>query len=109
MSKVSIDREKCIGCESCVKDCITYSLEMSENKAQVAEGGDERCISCQHCFAICPTGVDGVEDSYYALKPEEAFANLKRMKFLQKIGIKLNQCFRIFQQDVTLTAYTSRL
>lgn len=63
MSKVCIDREKCIGCGNCVKDCITYSLELdSENKARIAENGDERCISCQHCFAICPTGAISFED-----------------------------------------------
>lgn len=57
MSKVVIDSEKCIGCASCVKDCITYSLEMNEgNKAQIANDGESRCVSCQHCFAICPTG-----------------------------------------------------
>ena len=95
MSKVSIDREKCIGCESCVKDCITYSLEMSENKAQVAEGGDDRCISCQHCFAICPTGAI----SFDGKNPQDAETpNFGNPDDLLKL-IKSRRSVRQFKQD----------
>lgn len=57
MSKIKINKEKCIKCGSCIKDCITYSLiQDKEGFAKVAPDGENRCISCQHCFAICPTG-----------------------------------------------------
>ena len=52
-----IDKEKCVHCGLCIKDCIAYSLEFDENKVpQFAKGGEDRCIECQHCLAICPVG-----------------------------------------------------
>lgn len=52
MDKVVIDREKCIGCGKCVKDCVAFALYIKDNKANVREG----CIECGHCFSICPVG-----------------------------------------------------
>ena len=70
MSKIEINVEKCIKCGACVKDCITYSLEQDENGcARVAECGESLCISCQHCFSICPVGAITIDGK----KPEEAF------------------------------------
>lgn len=63
MAKIEIDREKCISCGACVKDCITYSLEQDENRiAKVKDGGENLCISCQHCLSVCPTGAISVND-----------------------------------------------
>lgn len=69
MVKIKIDEEKCIKCGACVRDCITYSLEQNENGvAKVRENGESLCISCQHCFSICPVGAINFEE----LKPEDA-------------------------------------
>ena len=69
MSNIEFNKEKCIKCGACVKDCITYSIDFDEESyPKIATGGEERCISCQHCFAICPTGAITFEDK----KPEEA-------------------------------------
>ena len=55
MSKIEIDKEKCIKCGSCIKDCLTYNLDFDEQGfPKVVENG--LCISCQHCFSICPVG-----------------------------------------------------
>ena len=71
MSKIYIDKEKCVICGSCIKECITYSLEQdAENFPIVAECGETNCISCQHCFAVCPTGAI----SFNNKKSEEAFS-----------------------------------
>ncbi|MBE7711606.1 MAG: 4Fe-4S dicluster domain-containing protein [Cyanobacteria bacterium SIG31] len=57
MPEIKIDKEKCIKCGACIKDCLTYSLEKDEEGfAKVSERDENLCISCQHCFAICPTG-----------------------------------------------------
>ena len=76
MSKLEFNKEKCIQCGACIKDCITYSIEFGEdNFPQYSEGGESRCISCQHCFAVCPTGAITFDNK----TPEEAenssFAN----------------------------------
>lgn len=69
MAKIEFDKDKCVKCGACAKDCITYSIDFDEEGyPQIAEGGSERCISCQHCFAICPVGAIKFNDK----KPEEA-------------------------------------
>jgi len=76
MSSIKIDSAKCIHCGACVKDCITYSLEQDESGlAKIAKNGESNCISCQHCFAICPVGAISFDNN----NPEDAnnvkFAN----------------------------------
>lgn len=64
-----VDKEKCIHCGLCVKDCIANAIEMGENNApKVAHNGEKKCIKCQHCLAICPTGAISV----LGKKPEES-------------------------------------
>ena len=71
MSKIEINKERCIKCGACIKDCITYSLSQdSEGFAKVADCGESRCISCQHCFAVCPTGAI----TFNNLNPQESSA-----------------------------------
>lgn len=63
MKKIEIDREKCIKCGACVKDCITYSIELdSEKFPKIAQEGENICIGCQHCLATCPTGAISFND-----------------------------------------------
>lgn len=50
---ISIDKEKCIGCGQCVKDCIVHSIELVEEKAKMVR---EICLQCGHCLAVCPVG-----------------------------------------------------
>ena len=69
MSNIEFNKEKCIKCGACAKDCITYSIDFDEiGYPKIATDGEERCISCQHCFAICPTGAITFNDK----KPEDA-------------------------------------
>lgn len=52
-----INKEKCVHCGLCINDCIAHALEFDENNVpKFAQGGEERCIKCQHCLAICPVG-----------------------------------------------------
>ncbi len=69
MVKIKINKEKCVKCGACIKDCITYSLEKDESGfPQISSQGESCCISCQHCFAICPTGAITINNK----SPEEA-------------------------------------
>lgn len=61
---VFIDREKCIGCGSCVRDCCMGVLMLEEKKAAIHPR--RRCISCMHCAAVCPVqavGFDGLSEA----------------------------------------------
>ena len=52
MDKITIDTLSCIGCGSCVKDCVAGALYIKDGKAALRRG----CIECGHCYAICPVG-----------------------------------------------------
>ena len=53
MNPILINKEKCIGCELCVKDCPSSYLHIENGKAHA---GDVGCLECGHCYAICPQG-----------------------------------------------------
>lgn len=53
MKSVNINRKLCIGCEKCVKDCVSQKIGIVNGKAEFLY---ERCIQCGHCYAICPVG-----------------------------------------------------
>ncbi len=52
---IKIDKDACVGCGACVKDCVTGYLSIEEPAHKAAVTGD-RCIRCGHCEAICPIG-----------------------------------------------------
>lgn len=58
---VSIDAERCKGCELCVYECPAHTLRLSSDvnlrgfhhSEQIAP---DRCIGCASCALICPDG-----------------------------------------------------
>lgn len=50
-----IDKNKCIHCGQCIKDCVSKIIEFDEEKIPYITN-ENKCIKCQHCLAICPTG-----------------------------------------------------
>lgn len=48
---IQIDKEKCINCGLCVKDCIASNIEIVNDQTSVKR---ETCLLCGHCIAICP-------------------------------------------------------
>ena len=66
---ITIDKSKCIHCGLCIKDCIMHSLEFDAEKIpQYGPKGQEKCLSCQHCLAVCPSGAL----SFGGLNPEDS-------------------------------------
>lgn len=55
---ITINKELCIGCTSCVKDCFPKSIEMVEGKAQFI---NHNCMLCGHCVAVCPRNAISIE------------------------------------------------
>ena len=47
-----IDKEKCVGCESCVSACPVGAIAVADGAAQVDESN---CIECGACVGECPT------------------------------------------------------
>lgn len=45
-----VDKEKCIGCGLCIKDCFVRDIELIEGKALIK---NITCFKCGHCIAIC--------------------------------------------------------
>ena len=48
---VTIDKNKCVGCTTCIKACPNESIRVRERKAKIL---DQRCIDCGVCISICP-------------------------------------------------------
>ena len=54
-----VNREKCIACAQCIKDCPTCTISFKDNKAEI---NNENCIKCGHCIAICPVEAVSTDD-----------------------------------------------
>lgn len=55
--QLEIDKNKCIHCGLCVKDCTNRCLELGEDEIpRFHKGKEDACMKCQHCLAICPKG-----------------------------------------------------
>ena len=46
-----VDRDTCVGCESCVGVCPVSAISMSDGKALVDDGA---CVDCGSCVSTCP-------------------------------------------------------
>lgn len=49
--EIVIDKEKCIGCGLCTKDCVAHNITIENGKANIISND---CIMCGHCVATCP-------------------------------------------------------
>ena len=86
---VKINKELCVGCGSCAKDCISGAIRVVDGKAEAKDG----CLLCGHCVAICPTravsipeyGMEDVEEyspESFELSPETL---LRAIKFRRSV------------------------
>jgi len=46
-----VDEQKCTGCGTCVSECPSEAISMSEEKAVI---GAEECLDCEVCVDACP-------------------------------------------------------
>lgn len=80
---LQIDKERCIDCGLCARDCPALCFRVNEEGVSVRR--EDNCLRCGHCVAICPrsaVSLDGVAgDSRPALRPFmpfDDFDNLAR-------------------------------
>ena len=128
MSTIIIDREKCVGCGLCAKDCVAGYLYVADGKAAAREKG---CIGCGHCYAVCPTAaitVEGMEtdngemrdmsefDSMALLQAMKSRRSVRRFKPLEVEQEKLDMILEAGRfsptagnsQDIAFTVLGSR-
>ncbi|CCO24419.1 nitroreductase family protein [Maridesulfovibrio hydrothermalis] len=53
MLNFTVDKELCVLCGLCAKDCVFGIIEL-DDYPQIKN--EKKCIKCQHCLAVCPTG-----------------------------------------------------
>ena len=53
----SVDREKCVGCGVCVKNCNAEAIFFEAGKAKIDE---EKCEGCAMCISVCESGAVSV-------------------------------------------------
>ena len=92
MEKITIDREKCIGCGECAADCVSRHIELRDGQAYVREGSG--CIGCGHCYAICPVGAVDMPDcdtsgldrilNFTEIEPEKLLLALKSRRAVRR-------------------------
>ena len=49
--RVTVDKDKCKGCEECVEVCTAEVLEMQEGKSVPVN--DDKCLGCESCLEVC--------------------------------------------------------
>lgn len=90
---INIDREECIGCGQCVKDCPQYNIEIDNEKKAVINSQD--CMKCGHCVAVCPkaaVSISGYDEEPHDIENMEKIDPEKLMNSL--ISRRSVRCFK---------------
>jgi len=85
ISKHTVDAEKCIGCQTCVKKCPTKAINPSKQTVD-----KEKCLACFGCLNNCPA--DAVVMEYRGERLYGFPEYLKRTKITIMEPPELNTC-----------------
>ena len=61
-----LDKEACIACGLCAKNCVPKAITMGEDNMPAFDG--KRCISCGDCVKVCPTGAWNEKERGYMVR-----------------------------------------
>lgn len=80
-----VDRQTCIGCGACVKNCQVGAVTVAVKK-QPAEVDLERCLGCGLCIADCPTESIKLEEKPVVVTPPKTREDLYEIIMAHKKG-----------------------
>ena len=91
----TVDKEKCIKCGLCQKDCISKIIK-NDSEGYPCVSDETACIGCQHCLAICPKGAISI----FGKNPDNSdkIENKVSPEQLENL-IKSRRSCRIFKQE----------
>lgn len=89
---IAIDKNKCIGCGQCVRDCYPRDIILVDKKANPL---NDKCFECGHCVAICPQSavtllnydmgeVEQLSDIDYTIDPHTYLNHLKARRTIRR-------------------------
>lgn len=93
---ITINKEKCIGCGQCVKDCFGFHIYMNEKEVAELPGP---CMACGHCVAVCPVGAISLDnhDMSEVIEKNEVHADVNPDVYLNHL--KLRRSIRQFKNE----------
>jgi len=56
---VKVDKDLCVGCETCIDECPSEAITMKEGVAVIDK---EKCVDCNTCIDCCPSAAIAPED-----------------------------------------------
>lgn len=85
----NLNREICIKCGTCILDCPTGLIQMTDFP-EIPDEAESFCIQCGHCVAICPEGAIGGsidsrmgEDEQFIITPEKMGSHMKSRRSIR--------------------------
>ena len=73
-----VDKNKCVGCGFCVRECPVDAIYMKEGKAGIDM---DKCIRCGKCHNVCPQ--EAIRHDSEKI-PQEVKENLEKTKELME-------------------------
>lgn len=58
---VTVDKDKCEGCEECVDVCPVEVFEMIDDKSSPVNA--DECLGCESCVEVCEPNAITVEET----------------------------------------------
>lgn len=110
---VIINKDKCIGCGTCIEDCVANNIEIQDKKAVIKRG----CVQCGHCVAICPRNavsipeydMDEVEEycaESFRINPRTVLHHIKFRRSIRRYKEKKIQKY-VLEQLLQAGRYTA--